>query len=106
MPGNLEALLILPEHASGVKKKLAGNPYGTTVSGQADRGKAGVKGDPKGRRSEPLTPAHASQPIQPTMDNGPGPAGALRDREHHQEATVTKRRCNRIDPWPAPTVWR
>jgi hypothetical protein len=32
MPGNLEAPRILPEHASGVNKKSAENPYPTTVS--------------------------------------------------------------------------
>jgi hypothetical protein len=35
MPGNLEALPILPEHAYGVKKKLGRNPYPTRVSGSA-----------------------------------------------------------------------
>jgi hypothetical protein len=33
MPGNLEALLILPERAYGVKKKFPENPYPTRVSG-------------------------------------------------------------------------
>ena len=45
MPGNLEAPLILPERAYGVKKKSARNPYATTVSGSATRRhQAGVKG--------------------------------------------------------------
>ena len=42
MPGNLEALLILPEHASGVNKKLPGNPYDTRVSGPSEPSPAGV----------------------------------------------------------------
>jgi hypothetical protein len=44
MPGNLEALLILCEHAYGVKKKSAENPYPTTVSANTCCHQAGVKG--------------------------------------------------------------
>ena len=45
MPGNLEAPLILPEQAYGVKKKSARNPYPTRLSGSAARRhQAGVKG--------------------------------------------------------------
>jgi len=45
MPGNLEAPLILPEHAYDVKRKSTGNPYPTRVSGPATRcHQAGVKG--------------------------------------------------------------
>jgi hypothetical protein len=35
MPGNLEALPILPEHAYEVKRKSGRNPYPTRVSGSA-----------------------------------------------------------------------
>ena len=45
MPGNLEALPILPERAYGVNKKSVENPYPTTVSASATRcHQAGVKG--------------------------------------------------------------
>jgi hypothetical protein len=67
MPGNLEALLILPEHAYGVKTRSGGNPYHTRVFDQwqptARRHQAGVKGaeggeaDPSRRRSQPRRPS-------------------------------------------------
>ena len=49
MPGNLEALLILPERAYGVKKESSRNPYPTRVFAQrtppaARCHQAGVKG--------------------------------------------------------------
>ena len=37
MPGNLEAPCILPEHASGVNKNSARNPYPTRVFGPGER---------------------------------------------------------------------
>jgi hypothetical protein len=45
MPGNLEALLILPEHVYEVKKKLGRNPYPTRLSRHlTGHHQAGVKG--------------------------------------------------------------
>jgi hypothetical protein len=49
VPGNLEALPILPEHVYEVKKKLSRNPYPARVFGETtlraiSRHQAGVKG--------------------------------------------------------------
>jgi hypothetical protein len=45
MPGNLEALLILPEHASGVKRKpLSHKGFCPTSDETTRRHRAGVKG--------------------------------------------------------------
>jgi hypothetical protein len=76
MPGNLEALLILPEHASGVKQKPLSHKGFCPFTALRPAATKPVSRAPKAAKRT-LDAGARTRPTTPTMDHGPGPAGAL-----------------------------
>jgi hypothetical protein len=75
MPGNLEALLILPEHASGVKDKpLIPQGFLPVYRLENYRPPSRCQGRRR-RRSEPLTPALATSQQRQQWTKAPAPPG-------------------------------
>ena len=92
MPGNLEAPPSYPNARTESRRNRRETLIPQGFRAEACLREAGVKGGPKGRRSEPLTPALATRPTKPTIGNGAGPAGALHSDESHPGKMATSRR--------------
>ena len=86
MPGNLEAPLILPEHAYDVKRKSTGNPYPTRVSRQRP---AATKPESRAPKAAKRTlDAGARNPADQSQQStqAPATAGALPAASNKTEA--------------------